>query len=65
MSTSVDKNSKPNTFTFNMATCSVIFWSIVVPIAMYGCELLMLSDKSIAIQEHMGKRIQRFQQVCP
>ena len=45
-----------------MATCSVIFWSIIVPIAMYGCELLMLSDKSIAIlesfQEHIGKGIQ-------
>ena len=33
-----------------------------MPIAMYGCELLMLSDKSIAIlesfQEHIGKGIQ-------
>ena len=53
----------------NMAICSVIFWSIVVPIAMYGCELLMLSDKSIAIlenfQEHIGKRIQRLSKFAP
>ena len=52
-----------------MATCSVIFWSIVVPIAMYKCELLMLSDKCIAIlenfQEHIGKRIQRFSKFAP
>ena len=35
----------------NMATCSVIVLGVVVPIAMYGCELLMLSDKCIAILE--------------
>ena len=23
----------------NMATCSVIFWSVIAPIATYGCEL--------------------------
>ena len=52
-----------------MATCSVIFWSVIVPIATYGCELLLLSDKSIALlesfQEHIGKRIQRFSKFAP
>ena len=45
-------------------TCNIIFWSVVVPIAMYGCELLILTDKHIALledfQEYAGRRLQRF-----
>ena len=45
-------------------TCNVIFWSIIVPIATYGCELLVLTDNHINIleefQEYAGRKIQRF-----
>ena len=53
----------------NMSACSIIFWSIIVPIATFGCELLVLSDKSISLletfQEHIGKRIQRLGKYAP
>ena len=42
----------------------MIFWSVVVPIANYGCELLILNDKHLILieefQEYAGRRIQRF-----
>ena len=45
-------------------TCNIIFWSIIVPIATYGCELLVLTDKHINIldefQEYAGRKIERF-----
>ena len=48
----------------NIATCNIIFWSIVVPIATFGCELWRLNDHSInsleTFQTYAGKRIQRF-----
>ena len=48
----------------NIATCNIIFWSIVVPIATFGCELWRLNDRSInsleTFQIYAGKRIQRF-----
>ena len=30
-----------------METCNIAFWSIVVPVALYGCELWRLNDASI------------------
>ena len=48
----------------SIATCNIIFWSIVVPIATFGCELWRLNDHSInsleTFQNYAGKRIQRF-----
>ena len=45
-------------------TCKIIFWSVVVPIATYGCELLILTDKHGTLleefTEYAGKKIQRF-----
>ena len=45
-------------------TCNTIFWSVVIPIAMYGCELLFLTEGHITIleefQEYAGRKLQRF-----
>ena len=50
-------------------TCDVIFWSIVVPIALFGCEVWVLNDKAIeaieAFQVYAGKRIQRLIRRAP
>ena len=44
-------------------TCCIIFWIIVVPIALFGSEMWILNDKSIRLieefQNYAGKRIQR------
>ena len=44
-------------------TCNVIFWSIIVPIALFGCEVWILNDKAVeaveAFQVYEGKRVQR------
>ena len=53
----------------NIATCNIIFWTIVVPIALFGCELWRLEGHSISILEsfqvYAGKRIQRFHPRSP
>ena len=47
----------------NIATCNCMFWTIIVPIATYGCELWHLNGDSIKILEtfqiYAGKKIQR------
>ena len=52
-----------------MATCNVIFWSIVVPTTIYGCELWILDDNSLSLieefQNYIGKRVQRFHPKIP
>ena len=52
-----------------MQTCNFIFWSIIVPIATYGCELLILTDDHVNLleefQEYTGKKIQRFYSKTP
>ena len=44
--------------------CNTIFWSVVVPIAMYGCELMFLTEGHISIleefKEYAGRKLQRF-----
>ena len=50
-------------------TCNTIFWSVVVPIALYGCELLILTEKHVSIledfQEYAGRRLQQFHVKTP
>ena len=47
-----------------IATCNIIFWTIIIPIAIFGCELWLLDGNSIMMLEtfqiYAGKRIQRF-----
>ena len=48
----------------NMATCNLIFWNVVVPTTIYGCEIWVLNDDDIdkieTFQKQAGRRIQRF-----
>ena len=52
-----------------MATCNIIFWSIIVPVALYGCEVWRLNDDSISelenFQNYTCKKIQRFHPRVP
>ena len=52
-----------------MATCNIIFWSIVVPTTIYGCELWVLDDSTLSIieefQNYIGKKVQRFHPKIP
>ena len=47
-----------------MATCNIVFWSIVIPVALYGCEVWRMNDDSITelenFQNYTCKKIQRF-----
>ena len=53
----------------NIMTCNKVFWSVVVPTLLFGCELWVLSDKDkdniLAFQRYAGRRIQRFPQRSP
>ena len=53
----------------SVATCNMIFWTIVIPIVTFGCELWTLQDCNIiklnAFQMYAGRRIQRFPQRSP
>ena len=50
-------------------TCSLIFWSIVVPVATYASELWVLKENDIclldAFQRYAGRRVQRFHPRSP
>ena len=47
-----------------IATCNIIFWSLAVPTALYGCEVWRMSNKAINLLEtfqlYAAKKIQRF-----
>ena len=53
----------------NMITCNVIFWGIVVPTALFGCEIWCLTASDIAsiedFQVYAGKRVQRLHPRTP
>ena len=50
-------------------TCNIIFWSIAVPTALYGCEVWCMSKKAIdlleSFQVYAAKKIQRFYAKVP
>ena len=52
-----------------MATCNIVFWSIVIPVALYGCEVWRMNDDSISelenFQNYTCKKIQRFHPRVP
>ena len=52
-----------------MATCSILYWSILVPIVTYGSELWVLSGEEIGelrkFQRYIGRRCQRFPKRSP
>ena len=52
-----------------MVTCNLIFWLVVVPVALYGCELWRLNDESFGLietfQNYVCKKIQRFHPRAP
>ena len=47
----------------NMATCCLIFWTVVIPTLCYGCEIWVLKPNDISLletfQRYCAKRIQR------
>ena len=53
----------------NMVTCNLIFWSIIVPITLFGSELWILQDQDMIdidfFQRQIGRRIQRFHSKSP
>ena len=53
----------------SIKSCSLIFWSLVVPILTFACELWVLNDEDIKLledfQAYAGRRIQRFRQTSP
>ena len=48
----------------NMATCCLIYWTVVIPTLCFGCEIWVLSAKDVdmlnSFQNYASKRIQRF-----
>ena len=53
----------------SVATCNMVFWTIVIPIVTFGCELWVLHESDIlklnAFQRYAGRRVQRFPQRSP
>ena len=53
----------------NMKSCSILFWSIIVPIVTYGCELWVMSGEEIEMvrkfQREIGRRCQWFPKCSP
>ena len=53
----------------NMLTCNVLFWNIVVPTALFGCEVWCLTANDVAeiesFQIYAGKRLQRLHPNTP
>ena len=53
----------------SIKACGMIFWSLVIPIITFACELWVLTDDDIKLledfQTYAGRRIQRFSQNSP
>ena len=53
----------------SIKACGMIFWSLVIPIITFACELWILNDEDILLledfQTYAGRRIQRFSQNSP
>ena len=53
----------------SMKACSLLFWSLIVPIVTFASELWVLKDQDIELlesfQRYAGKRIQRFSSSTP
>ena len=53
----------------NMASCSILYWSIIVPIVTYGCEIWVMTSGEIneirKFKRYIGKRCQRFPKRSP
>ena len=53
----------------SMAACSILYWSIIVPIVTYGCETWVLSSNEISelrkFQRYVGRRCQCFPKRSP
>ena len=53
----------------NMSTCSILYWSIIVPIVTYGSELSVLKGDEIGelrkFQRYIGRRCQRYPKRSP
>ena len=53
----------------NMSTCSILYWSIIVPIVTYGSELWVLKGDEIGelrkFQRYIGRRCQRYPKRSP
>ena len=52
-----------------VATCNILVWSIVVPTAIYGCEIWVMDGPKCELienfQNYVGKRVQRFHPKTP
>ena len=48
----------------NLETCNLIFWTVVVPVLCFGCEVWVLKQKDedllMAFQRYAARRVQRF-----
>ena len=52
-----------------MKACGMIFWSMVVPVVTFACELWIMNDEDVRLlddfQTYAGRRVQRFRQCSP
>ena len=67
LNTAAGLGLKPGGLSIN--ACGLIFWSLVVPIITFACELWILNDEDVKLledfQTYAGRRIQRFAQNSP
>ena len=53
----------------SMLACNLVFWSFIIPMVTYGCELWVMTENDInlldSFQKYAGRRLQRFPQTSP